>query len=126
MSGNKLFVDTNILIYLLNGDPDISKILDGKELVISVISELELKSFPQISVKELSIIDGLIKECQVINLNQEVKNLAVEIRRTRSMKLPDAIVAASAYYSKLPIFTADMNCRKNRHSVLAAERWASC
>ena len=101
MSGNKLFVDTNILIYLLNGDPDISKILDGKELVISVISELELKSFPQISVKELSIIDGLIKECQVINLNQEVKNLAVEIRRTRSMKLPDALVAASAYYSKI-------------------------
>ena len=112
MSGNKLFVDTNILIYLLNGDPDISKILDGKELVISVISELELKSFPQISAKELSIIDGLIKECQVINLNQEVKNLAVEIRRTRSMKLPDAIVAASAYYSKLPIFTADKEFEK--------------
>ncbi len=42
MSGNKIFVDTNILIYLLNGDSDISKILDGKDLVISVITELEL------------------------------------------------------------------------------------
>ena len=112
MSGNKLFVDTNILIYLLKGDSDISEILNGKELVISVISELELKSFPKISPKELAIIDELIKECQVINLNQEVKNLAVEIRRTRSMKLPDAIVAASAYYSKLPIFTADKEFEK--------------
>ena len=112
MSGNKLFVDTNILIYLLNGDSDITKILDGKELVISVISELELKSFPQITSKDLSIIDELVKDCQVINLNQEVKKLAVEIRRTRAMKLPDAIVAASAYYSKLPIFTADKEFEK--------------
>jgi len=62
MSGNKLFVDTNILIFLLNGDPDITKILDGKELVISVITELELKSFPKISEKELEIIDSLVDE----------------------------------------------------------------
>ena len=107
MSGNKLFVDTNILILLLNGDPDIAKILDGKKLVISVITELELKSFPQISEKGLKIIDNLVNECQVIYLNQEVKKLAVKIRRASNLKLPDAIVAASAYYSKLPIFTAD-------------------
>lgn len=112
MSGNKLFVDTNILIYLLNGDSDISKILDGKELVISVISELELKSFPNVTQTELAIIDSLVEECQVINLNQEIKKLAIEIRRTRKMKLPDAIVAASAYYSKLPIFTADKEFEK--------------
>ena len=107
MSGNKLFVDTNILILLLSGDPDIAKILDGKKLVISVITELELKSFPQISEKGLKIIDNLVNECQVIHLNQEVKKLAVEIRRARNLKLPDAIVAASASYAKLPIFTAD-------------------
>ena len=112
MSGNKLFVDTNILIYLLNGDSDISKILDGKELVISVISELELKSFPNVTQTESAIIDSLVEECQVINLNQEIKKLAIEIRRTRKMKLPDAIVAASAYYSKLPIFTADKEFEK--------------
>ena len=51
MTGNKIFVDTNILIYLLNGDLDIAKILDGKDIVISVITELELKSFPKITEK---------------------------------------------------------------------------
>ena len=84
MSGNKLFVDTNILIYLLNGDSDITKILDGKELVISVISELEIKSFPKLSRKEATIIDSLIAECQVVNINDEVKKLTVEFRKTRS------------------------------------------
>jgi predicted nucleic acid-binding protein len=112
MSGNKLFVDTNILIFLLNGDPDITKILDGKELIISVITELELKSFPKISEKELKVIDDLIDECQIINLNQEVKKLAIEIRRAHNLKLPDAIIAASSYYSKLPIFTADKEFEK--------------
>ena len=112
MNGNKLFVDTNILIYLLKGDSDIAKILNGKELVISVISELELKAFPDVTVEESEIIDNLVEECQIINLNDEIKKLAVEFRRTRSLKLPDAIVAASAYYAKLPIFTADKSFEK--------------
>ena len=79
MNGNKLFVDTYILIYLLNGDPDITKILDGKELVLSVISELELKSYPNVTPTELAIIDSLVEECQVINQNQEIKKIAIEI-----------------------------------------------
>ncbi|MCF6360894.1 MAG: type II toxin-antitoxin system VapC family toxin [Cyclobacteriaceae bacterium] len=112
MSGNKIFVDTNILIYLLNGDSDISKILDGKDLVISVITELELKSFPKLTEKESKIIDCLIDECQVINMNEEIKKLAIEMRRMHKLKLPDAIVAASSFYAKLPIFTADKEFKK--------------
>jgi len=52
MIGNKLFVDTNILIYLLNGDKEITQILEGKQLVISIITELELLATgckPQVS-----------------------------------------------------------------------------
>ena len=45
-------------------------------------------------------------------MNQEVKKLAIEIRRKNNLKLPDAIVAASAYYAKLPIFTADAEFKK--------------
>ena len=45
MSGNKLLLDTNILLYLLNWDGDIVEILDGKDLYISFITELELLSF---------------------------------------------------------------------------------
>jgi len=35
-------------------------ILDGKERVVSVITELELKSFPQVSQNELEFIDILV------------------------------------------------------------------
>ena len=112
MNGNKLFVDTNILIYLLQGDSDIVNILDEKDLVIAVISELEIKSYPKLSTEDAEIINNLINDCQVINLNEDIKRLAIEFRKSRKLKLPDAIVAASAHYSKLPLFTADKDFEK--------------
>jgi len=107
MIGNKLFVDTNILIYLLNGDSEITQILDGKQLVISIITELELLAVPGISTEEQAIIEQLINECQVLNINSGIKKIAIEFRKSRKLKLPDAIVAASSFYSKLPLLTAD-------------------
>uniref|UniRef100_UPI00404988B6 type II toxin-antitoxin system VapC family toxin n=1 Tax=Fulvivirga sp. TaxID=1931237 RepID=UPI00404988B6 len=112
MNGNKLFVDTNILIYLLNGDSEISQILDGKQLVISVITELELLALPNLSKEEQDIIQQLIGECQVININSSIKKVTVELRKSRKLKLPDAIVAATSFYSKLPLLTADKSFGK--------------
>ncbi len=50
MSGNRLFVDTNILLYFLNGDQEVIEMISDKELVISFINELEMLSFPKTSV----------------------------------------------------------------------------
>jgi predicted nucleic acid-binding protein len=33
--------------------------------------------------------------------------VTIEFRKSRKLKLPDAIVAASSFYSKLPLLTAD-------------------
>ncbi len=51
MNGNKIFVDTNILIYFLQGDKDVIEIISDKEIVLSFITELELLSLPKISDK---------------------------------------------------------------------------
>lgn len=107
MNGNRLFVDTNILIYLLNGDLEVTQILDGKQLAISIITELELLAVPNLSKKEQSLIEQLINDCQVINISSGIKKVTIEIRKSRRLKLPDAIVAASSFYSKLPLLTAD-------------------
>lgn len=49
MSGNNLFVDTNILLYFLRGDQEVIAMLTDKALHISFITELELLSFPDIT-----------------------------------------------------------------------------
>lgn len=107
MNGNKLFLDSNILLYFLFGDNDVIEIISDKDVVISFITELELLSFPKLSNLEEHNIKELLKNCQLINLNEEIKSLTIELKRKYKLKLPDAIIAATAYYLNLPFITAD-------------------
>ena len=58
MSGNRIFVDTNILLYFLKGEQEILEMLSGKQIVVSFITQLELLSFPQISPDSEESIKG--------------------------------------------------------------------
>ena len=107
MNGNKIFVDTNILIYFLQGDKDVVEMISDKEVVISFITELELLSLPKISDKSKKLIKELLKICLIIDINAEIKDLAIEFRKKLKIKLPDAIIAATAYFHQLPLLTAD-------------------
>lgn len=107
MNGNRLFVDTNILLYFLKGEKEVIEIISGKDLVISFITELELLSFPKISPNSENTIKGLLKNCIIVDLTSEIKEITIEFRRKSKLKLPDSIVAATAYFNKLPLLTAD-------------------
>ena len=56
MNGNKLFLDTNIILYLLDGDQTLATLLNGKQLYISVITELELLAYKDITPNEEKVI----------------------------------------------------------------------
>ena len=53
------------------------------------------------------MIKGLLKNCIIIDINPEIKNLTIELRKKSNLKLPDSIIAATAYINKLPLLTAD-------------------
>lgn len=107
MSGNSLFVDTNILLYLLSGDETVAEMLDGRHIVISFVSELELLGYKDLSESDLHIIQEPLKEATVIDINPEIKRQVVLLRKNYKIKLPDAIVVASALYANFPLVTAD-------------------
>ena len=79
MSGNKIFVDTNILIYFLKGDQEVIEMISDKDLVISFISELELLSLPDLTPDSQKIVKGLLKSCSIIDINNSIKELSVNI-----------------------------------------------
>jgi len=112
MSGNKLFLDTNILLYLLQGDKTLAEVLDNKQFYISFITQLELLSFPGLTKKESKVINDLLKECVIIDINSEIKNLTISYRKTYKLKIPDIIIAASSLYLDLPLITADTDFKK--------------
>lgn len=107
MNGNNWLVDTNILIALTSGRKDISTLLEDKNIYISVISEIELLSWPKLSKKDIKLLEDMISFLTVIELNRYVKTEAINLRRKHGIKLPDALVAASSISNDLPLLTYD-------------------
>lgn len=112
MNGNKLLLDTNIVLYLLNGDTTLAELLNNKQLYISIISELELLAFKDLTKKEEKIIIDFISQCKVVNINQAIKQETIRIRKVYKAKLPDSIIMATALYLDLPLITADSDFKR--------------
>jgi predicted nucleic acid-binding protein len=112
MIGSKLLVDTNIILYLLNGDETIADFLQDKELFISFITELELLSFWDLSTNEEKYIQSFIQNCKSISMNELIKKETLQIRKNYKMKLPDSIIAATSLYLDIPLISADLGFQK--------------
>lgn len=106
MSGN-IFVDTNTAIYLLNGNEQVANLLDEQAVYLSFVTELELLSKPAILPAEEKQIRGFIAQCVVIDFLPFMKETVIDLRRRYRIKLPDAIVTATAYILGIPLVTAD-------------------
>ncbi len=107
MNGRSFFVDSNILIYLLNGDTRIAEILQDKNIYCSFITEIELKSSKKFDSKELNTIEEILSSTHILDINPKIKKHTIYLRKKYGLKLPDAIIAASAIFSDFPLFTAD-------------------
>ena len=107
MSGNSFCLDTNIVLYLLNGDRTIASHLSGKRLFISFISELECLGYSGLTKKEVRSVEEFLSNCHLIDINRQIKSEAIGFRRNSSLKLPDCIIAATASHLGVPLLTAD-------------------
>lgn len=107
MNGISIVSDTNPLIYLLNGSKKAASYLNEKQIWISVISELELFGKKGLTKAEKREIDFLIENCFVAELNTGIKSITKNLLQSASIKLPDAIIAATAMYLDLPLLTFD-------------------
>lgn len=107
MNGNKLLLDTNIILYLLNGDETLVEILNGKKPYISFITELELYSFKKLNSTDKAKIDGLLSQCTIIDINAGIKLSTINIRKKYGIKLPDSIIAGTSLYLGTPLLSSD-------------------
>ena len=112
MSGNKLVLDTNIVLYLLAGDKTVAEFLQDKQGYVSVITELELIGYPDITTKELQQVRNFLEDCTIVELNEEIKSIYINLRKKYRIKLGDAAAAASAVFLDLPLMSADKGFNK--------------
>lgn len=112
MSGNSLVVDTNILIYQLNGDKTIESVLENKGLFLSFITKIELLTYQKLSPRKENLIEEIFDYASIVHSNDTITELAIQLRTSYSLKTPDAIILATAAYLRLPLFTADQDLFK--------------
>jgi predicted nucleic acid-binding protein len=102
----KALLDTNILIDFLRGVSAARDELDRySDKAISIITWMEVMAgAPTQAARDTrTFLDGFV----LIDLNQKVAERAVTLRREHRLKLPDAIVSASAQVEAMLLVTRD-------------------
>ena len=112
MSGIEYLIDTNILVYMLQGNPKVRYFAQEEFLAVSCITEMEILGKYQIFEEEKKIVEELLEQCNIIDITYKIKQTAIKLRQNYRIKLPDAIIAATAIQQNLTLVTADKGFSK--------------
>ena len=100
-----MLFDSTILIDFLNGaGPAATAIRSSEERSVSIITWIEVLAGARTPAAEEAAHD-LLSIFDVLQLTREVAAAAVVIRRERRLKLPDAVILATATWHGLPLVT---------------------
>ncbi|HMQ48682.1 MAG TPA: type II toxin-antitoxin system VapC family toxin [Saprospiraceae bacterium] len=111
--------DTNTVIYYLQlqFSPQAEKFIDDtlkySSPAISVITEIELLCWKTATDKDLEVLHNFINDALVFGLEQDIKLNTAEIRKAYKIKLPDAIIAATALTYGLTLLTRNVSDFRN-------------
>ncbi len=101
----RFLLDTNAVLYLLGGR--LAHPLPDGTYFLSVISELELLAYPALTPGEDERIKAFLQDITIVELNNAVKSHAIELRKHHGLKLPDAIIVATAITINATVLTND-------------------
>jgi len=96
--------DTNVLIYLSKYTLDPDKILKEKA-AISVITKIEALGFNFSNKDEHQLLQDICNELEVIPLTDLIAEETIKLRTNYRIKLPDAIIYATAFVQNMPLLT---------------------
>lgn len=106
MNGNRLLLDTNILIYLSKKELKLEDFASENDvLFISVITLMEAKGYKYTNLKEETIIDELCKNLIKVHITDKIIGTVITLRKKHKIKLPDAIILSSAIENDLLLVT---------------------
>jgi hypothetical protein len=115
----KYLFDTNAVINFLCENYDFKLLNQSDTFYLSFISVIELAAGYKNS-EEKEITELFIDNCQRIDVNEDIINRTIAIRKETKLQIPDAIIAATADYVNAVFVTSDRevikkvaNCKIN-------------
>ncbi|MGD0696467.1 MAG: type II toxin-antitoxin system VapC family toxin [Terriglobia bacterium] len=116
MSGERYLLDTNAIVLLLRGDQALQQRLQQAEWIgISILSQIEFLAFPNITQRDRQTFQRFSERIDVVGLDRTEQALIdriVALRGQYRLKLPDAIIAATAVERGAVLITDDGQLRK--------------
>lgn len=112
--GIKYLWDSNTAIYFLQKqfppatEKFIEDLLAESLPTISAITEIELLCWKTTSDADLQLLADFIEDVTIFELEKAIKLKTAEIRKTNRIKLPDAIIAATALVHDLILVTRNI------------------
>jgi predicted nucleic acid-binding protein len=106
----RFVLDSTVAIDLLNGLPSSKPIkakLKNAKVYVSVITRIEMLSFPNSTPEMENRIKYFLKSVKVVSFNKKVEQNTILLRRSKKLKIPDSIIAATALTLQAAIISRD-------------------
>jgi predicted nucleic acid-binding protein len=111
-----MLLDSNIIIYSVQPEYQIIlEFLSSKEdnISISIVSKIEVLGYHDLSEFVKENLQLFFSEIPIINLSDEIAEIAIQLRQKKKMTLGDSIIAATAIHKNIPLLT-----QKPSHQLL--------
>ena len=116
MIGERYLLDTNAVVCLLRGDQALERRLQSAEWVgISILSQIKFLAFPNLRASDRGVFQQFADSVDVVGLDRAGQSLidrVVALRAQYRLKLPDAIIAATAVERGATLITDDRQLQK--------------
>ncbi len=85
MSGERILADTNALIRMFAGEDAIVNLLDGADIHVSFITEIELLATSRITIAQSKNIRAFLDQFRIIGAEQDVRRYTIEFRKASGL-----------------------------------------
>jgi len=100
--------DTNILIYLSKYILKPEGLITN-ETAISVVTKIEALGYSFQVIEEYQLLAEICNALTIVPLSDDIANETIRLRKDYRIKLPDAIIYATALVKNLPLLTNNIN-----------------
>lgn len=125
MNGINYLLDTNFILGILKSSPPVlfeisQRGILASECAYSAVTRMELLGFPGITVSEETLIRQKLENFTYISLTPAIEDWVIQLRQTRKIKIPDAIIAATAIFYGIELLTLDKRLLMVMRSAIKA------
>jgi predicted nucleic acid-binding protein len=122
--GKNYLLDTNVVLGLMDENfPASSRqymaSVLNKGINLSIISKIELLGFSRVE----DVIEEFVSLATIIQLGENISNHTIAIRRHSKIKLPDAIIAATAIAGGMTLLTRNVADFRNIDGLSYLNPW---